>query len=80
MFKLLRPHKYYPECMSDHVVIFRNKKFMIDVQEFYDPHIIQFNKWIREKGEDLYCLKRWLKIPLSFRAFYILYLYKPKRR
>ena len=36
--KLLKPHKWYVNVMSESKVLFKFKTFQLTIQEYYDPH------------------------------------------
>ena len=66
--RLFKPHKWYTTVMSESKVIFKLSKFKLTVQEFYDPHWLEFMYWKQDSDVGSYILKRWKKIPLNRRA------------
>lgn len=71
----LKPHKLYPDIMSESKRILVRKNKMITVQEHYgDCHEIVINKW--ERVDDTFISTKAKHIPLNFYAFYILHIYK----
>lgn len=67
--RLLKPHRSYPDVMSINKVILRLPSFQITVQEFIDPHWLEFMYWKKDKEFGLYTLKKWKKIPLNSYAY-----------
>lgn len=66
MFKLIRkPHQLYPEHLSEEKMLYVNKKVAYTVQEHYNPHYIEFRKWINDGDDEFYVLLNWKLIPLD---------------
>ena len=74
--KLLKPHKWYVNVMSESKVLFKFKTFQLTIQEYYDPHWLEFMYWKKDGRLGSYVLKRWKKIPLNKYARLILKLGK----
>ena len=66
--RLLKPHKWYENVMSENTVLIKLPKFQLTVQEFLDPHWLEFMYWRKDKDVGSYILKRWKKIPLDKKA------------
>ena len=66
--RLLKPHKWYSSVMSENVVLIKLSRFQLTVQEFLDPHWLEFMYWKKDKDVGLYILKKWKKIPLNKKA------------
>lgn len=66
--RLLKPHKWYSSVMSENVVLIKLSRFQLTVQEFLDPHWLEFMYWKKDKDVGSYILKRWKKIPLNKKA------------
>lgn len=77
MKQILKKHKLY-DCMSESKMLIKSKNWFIDIQEYYgDCHILEFRLWIKDKDSNLiFVNRRWIKLPLNWYAFYILYIYK----
>lgn len=75
MFKLKKYNLY--NTMSESKKILEGKTWFIDIQEHYGNfHILEFRLYRKEKDDlELYVSKHWLKLPLNFYSFYILYIY-----
>jgi len=63
--RFLKPHRDFGNVMSVYKTIFKTRKYKLQVQEFYDPHYLEFYIWKRDAEYGLYTLKRWKKIPLN---------------
>ena len=74
--RLLKPHKWYSDVMSENVTILKLQNFQLTVQEFVDPHWIEFMYWKKDKDIGSYILKRWKKIPLNKKARLVIKLGK----
>ena len=67
--RLLKQHKLYPECMSETLVVYQDKKRMYDIQEYYGSekkdklHYLSFRKWV--KSDSAYVLRKWYHLPLN---------------
>lgn len=66
--RLLKPHKWYSSVMSEYVVLIKLPRFQLTVQEFLDPHWLEFMYWKKDKDVGSYILKKWKKIPLNKKA------------
>lgn len=66
--RLLKPHKWYSSVMSENVVLIKLPRFQLTVQEFLDPHWLEFMYWKKDKDVGSYILKKWKKIPLNKKA------------
>ena len=51
--------------MSVYKTIIKLGKFKIMVQEYYNPHWLEFTMWSKEYDTGFYVLKRWFKVPLN---------------
>jgi len=63
--QLLKPHNDYGNIMSVYKTILRTKNFKIMVQEYYEPHFLEFTKWEKEYSTGMYILRSWKKLPLN---------------
>lgn len=66
--RILKPHREYPEIMSVYKTIINTKRIKIKLQEFYDPHWLEFSYWVRGKDDGFYILRGWRKIPLNWKT------------
>lgn len=69
--RLIKSHKFFPDIMSIPKVIFRLPRLKLQVQEYYNPHWIEFTIWKHEKDTGLYVLIKWKKLPLNRYAYSI---------
>lgn len=68
MFKLIKEkHSKYPNSMSSSKVLFKTKKLKINIQEFYNPHYLEFSIWKRSGEFGFLALKKWKKLPLTIK-------------
>lgn len=76
MFKL-KPHKYYPDYMSESKKILEFKNNFIDIQQYYGscPNLA-IGLWKKDKNTLNFILTRRLFIPLSWNSFYIKFIYR----
>ena len=74
--KLIKPHKDFGNIMSIYKTIFKTHNYKLQVQEYYDPHYLEFYIWKRSPEYGLYTLIRWKKIPLNRYAYLVIKLGK----
>ena len=74
--RLLKPHKWYSNVMSENKILFKSKSLQLTVQEFYSPHWLEFMYWKKDGKVGSYILKKWKKVPLNRYARLILKLGK----
>lgn len=69
---IFKKHSAHPSIMSADITLFKSKLHHITLQEYYDPHYIEFKLWVRDNVSTLFVLKKWYKVPLSREARQIL--------
>ena len=74
--RIFKPHKWYGNIMSENITLIRIFNFQLTVQEFIDPHWLEFMYWKRDTKVGSYILRKWKKIPLNRYAYLILKMAK----
>ena len=69
--RLLKPHRWYGDIMSENTTIVRLFDFQVTAQEFLNPHWVEFMYLKRDKEIGSYILKKWKRIPLNRYAYSI---------
>ena len=64
MKNLMKQNKRY-KFMSYTKVLFKTSHFKLDVREFYTPHYLDFNLWVRRRHEISFTCVYWFKLPLD---------------
>lgn len=73
----LKPHKINPDMQSEYRKFAVRKNTYWTVNEMYKSKYLCFNKWKKDKEEDIntYILIKTIHVPLSFHSFYIMFIY-----
>lgn len=62
---ILKPHNDFSNIMSIYKTLFKSNKCKLMLQEYYNPHFLEFTLWMKEDDTGMYVLKRWYKIALN---------------
>lgn len=74
--RFIKPHRDFGNIMSVYKTIFKTRRYKIQVQEYYNPHYLEFYLWKKDDAYGMYTLKRWKKIPLNRYAYLVIKLGK----
>lgn len=67
--RFLTGHSDYPERASKYIKVLETKKHMIDIQEIYDPHMLDIFIWRKDSQNEFFILKTIKHIPLNLKTF-----------
>ena len=74
--KFIKPHNEYGNIMSVYITIFKTQKYIVQIQEYYDPHYFEVYVWKKDVVYGVYELYKSIKVPLNKYAYLVIKLGK----